>query len=137
MSQPAEENFKETHVPEGWPELTPSRRTQLAKRAGQGSVGSQGSMEGARGLLIAGSVIAFAAGLLVAFFVTSEHGLMAGSMAFVCTIVSVAIYFIPAFIAHIGSHPRATEITLLNFLAGWLVIGWLAALIWALVKPGR
>jgi hypothetical protein len=88
-------------------------------------------------LLIGGAVIALAIGIFTAFFITMDHGLGAGIVGFICAVVGVAIYLLPAFIAHLGGHPRAREITLLNFLAGWLVLGWLAALIWALVGKRR
>jgi hypothetical protein len=41
------------------------------------------------------------------------------------------IYFMPAIIAHNHEHPNAPAITVLNFVAGWTFVGWVAALVWA------
>jgi hypothetical protein len=49
-------------------------------------------------------------------------------------IVGTAVYLIPTFLAH--GKVKSHEIFLLNMLAGWTVIGWVAALVWALAdKP--
>ena len=46
-----------------------------------------------------------------------------------------ALYFLPALIAgHRHLHERAA-ITLLNLFLGWTFIGWVIALIWAIVAP--
>lgn len=47
------------------------------------------------------------------------------------------LYFVPAVIAASLDHPRASEIFLLNLLAGWTVIGWFGALVWALMGEGK
>ncbi|WP_419855730.1 superinfection immunity protein [Candidatus Poriferisodalis sp.] len=44
-------------------------------------------------------------------------------------------YLLPAIIAKRGEHPDAAQIAVLNFLAGWTVVGWIVALVWALRKP--
>lgn len=119
-----------THVPEGWPEMTPARRTQLAKRAAEGPAPDVG---GARNLMIALGIVAFVVGILAVVFSEVEGGGML--LVFFTSAISVVILFIPAFIAHVQGHPRASAITLLNVLAGWTIIGWIAALIWALSKP--
>jgi len=49
--------------------------------------------------------------------------------------VVVAVYLIPGMIAGIRNHPRKGAIIALNLLLGWTFLGWVAALIWALVKP--
>jgi hypothetical protein len=46
------------------------------------------------------------------------------------------IYLIPAIIASRRSHPYSGRIFALNLFLGWTTIGWLGALIWALIKPG-
>ena len=40
-------------------------------------------------------------------------------------------YFIPFFVAAGRKHRFSTAIGLINLLLGWTVIGWLAAMIWA------
>jgi hypothetical protein len=47
-------------------------------------------------------------------------------------ILSVAIYFTPTFIALVRKHPNGAPIFLVNFLLGWICIGWIIALIWSL-----
>ena len=50
-------------------------------------------------------------------------------------IVGIVIYFIPYFI---GSDRRnSTGIFLLNLFLGWTLIGWVGALIWALVDDKK
>ena len=51
--------------------------------------------------------------------------LIAGAAAFV--------YLLPSFIAALRAAPRFLGIYLLNLLAGWSFIGWVAALIWSFV----
>ena len=46
------------------------------------------------------------------------------------TLVSLFLYFLPAFLARKRSD--FTAILLLNLLAGWTFIGWIIALVWAL-----
>ncbi|QRR09745.1 superinfection immunity protein [Burkholderia sp. MS455] len=47
-------------------------------------------------------------------------------------IVLLLLYFIPSIIAFRRHHHNRTAITALNVLLGWSVIGWIAALVWAL-----
>ena len=44
------------------------------------------------------------------------------------------IYFAPALVAGHLKHRQFTGILLLNMLLGWTFIGWVAALIWAVLK---
>ena len=52
-------------------------------------------------------------------------------------IVFLAIYFIPTIVAYNRDHHNKTAIIVLNIVAGWLLIGWIVALIWSCtaVKP--
>lgn len=50
---------------------------------------------------------------------------------FVCTILSLSIYFLPSIVADERLHPNTTAIFLLNLFLGATVIGWIGALIWA------
>jgi hypothetical protein len=54
---------------------------------------------------------------------------------FVVIAIIAALYFIPYLTAHKRRVKHLTAIGLLNLAFGWTVIGWFAALIWALVDP--
>lgn len=43
------------------------------------------------------------------------------------------LYFAPSIVAFYRAKPSRFGIALLNLLAGWTVIGWLAAFIWACI----
>ncbi len=47
----------------------------------------------------------------------------------------LGLYFVPTIIAVSNRHPRRVPIIVLNTLAGVSVVGWIAALIWALMPP--
>jgi len=44
------------------------------------------------------------------------------------------LYFLPAVIALLRKHKNKLAIFLLNFLLGWTVLGWVASLIWSVMK---
>ena len=43
----------------------------------------------------------------------------------------LALYFLPAIVAHARHSTSATGITVVNLLLGWTGIGWFATLLWA------
>ena len=45
--------------------------------------------------------------------------------------------FLPAIIAHSQATKHRLLITLLNVLLGWTLVGWIAAILWALVDSVR
>lgn len=49
----------------------------------------------------------------------------------------VVLYFVPLTLAIWRGHPKGMAIMALNVALGWTVVGWLAALIWALSGPAR
>jgi hypothetical protein len=52
-------------------------------------------------------------------------------------LIAIPIYLIPTIVANSRRHPNVTGVFLINLLLGWLLIGWAAALIWAVVaEPG-
>jgi peptidoglycan/LPS O-acetylase OafA/YrhL len=51
--------------------------------------------------------------------------------------VALIFYFLPALIAFLRGHPARWGILVLNFLAGFTVIGWLGSLVWAFIGGGR
>lgn len=52
-------------------------------------------------------------------------------------VVSLALYFLPWLIAKGRDHENSLAIFWTNFLLGWVVIGWIVALIWALTSNTR
>jgi hypothetical protein len=49
-------------------------------------------------------------------------------------VISTALYFLPTIITLARHKKQTLAIVLLNIFAGWTGIGWIAALIWAVVK---
>lgn len=45
------------------------------------------------------------------------------------------VYFLPWIIANHRCHYKQTAIFFLNIFLGWTLIGWVAALVWALANP--
>jgi Superinfection immunity protein len=54
---------------------------------------------------------------------------------FVVAVSTLAVYLLPGFVAACRDHPRATAVFVLNLVLGWTVIGWIAALVWAIRTP--
>lgn len=52
-------------------------------------------------------------------------------------IVVAFFYFIPWIVALRNSHRHAVGIFLLNLFLGWTFIGWIGALIWAVLPPEK
>lgn len=48
-------------------------------------------------------------------------------------IVGLLFYFIPTIIAIKREHPNRVAIICLNVLLGWVIIGWVGALIWSVL----
>ena len=49
-------------------------------------------------------------------------------------ILLIAIYFIPTIIAVRKNHFQKTAIILINIFLGWSFVGWVVALVWAVMK---
>ncbi len=45
-----------------------------------------------------------------------------------------ALYFLPTLIAFLRQHKNSLAIFLLNLLLGWTVLGWVASLVWSVMK---
>jgi T4 superinfection immunity protein len=56
------------------------------------------------------------------------------AVGFLIILVSLVLYFLPTIIARSANHRQLTAIFALNLLLGWTILGWVAALVWALVK---
>jgi len=51
--------------------------------------------------------------------------------------VLLIAYFTPLIVAVLRNHRFTTAIGLINFLLGWTIVGWLAAIVWAVNKDVR
>ena len=49
-------------------------------------------------------------------------------------VLTFVLYFLPAVIAFLRKHKNKLAIFLLNLLLGWTVLGWVASLIWSVMK---
>jgi len=49
-------------------------------------------------------------------------------------VLTFVLYFLPAVIAFLRKHKNKLAILLLNFLLGWTALGWVASLIWSVMK---
>lgn len=54
--------------------------------------------------------------------------------AFILILAGIVLYFLPTIIAAQRHTQHAGGIVAVNFFFGWTVLGWLAALIWAIVE---
>jgi hypothetical protein len=52
-------------------------------------------------------------------------------------VISLGIYFLPTIWAKERRHHNAAAIFVVNLLFGWTLIGWAAALVWALTRPAH
>lgn len=52
-------------------------------------------------------------------------------------ILGAVLYFVPLAIAMMRRHRNTLAIGLLNVFLGWTVLGWIGALIWAVIKSGK
>jgi len=55
-------------------------------------------------------------------------------LALLLIFLAFTFYFIPTAIAHQRRAQHFTGIFLINLVFGWTVLGWIAALIWAIVE---
>jgi len=55
-------------------------------------------------------------------------------LAFTC---AVAMYFLPAIIAHQRRHVSSGAILLVNLFLGWSIIGWIVCFAWACIGHTR
>lgn len=54
-------------------------------------------------------------------------------LAFVLSLV-LLVYFVPTLVAARRGHRNALAVFLLNFFLGWTLLGWVAALVWAVMR---
>jgi hypothetical protein len=60
-----------------------------------------------------------------------------GGCAMMPLVILLFFYIIPTGVAANRKHPNFGAICALNILLGWTFIGWVAALVWALITPKR
>ena len=48
-------------------------------------------------------------------------------------ILFIALYFLPSIVAMARMHKNKTAVIATNILLGWTAIGWIAAMIWAVM----
>lgn len=83
---------------------------------------------GEHGVALIGFLILLFCGLC-GFLSGTDSGVMFGYI-----VIGVPIYFLPAYLGRF--HRQATAITALNVLLGWTLLGWVAALVWAVSDDG-
>jgi len=54
----------------------------------------------------------------------------------VVLLAGLPLYFLPSIVAGVRRHHNLFGVVLLNLFAGWTMIGWIAAMIWAWAAPG-
>ena len=52
-------------------------------------------------------------------------------------LLGLPVYFAPTIIAAIRKTRKFVAILILNLLAGWTVVGWVASLVWAIVADKK
>ena len=60
---------------------------------------------------------------------------MEGLILLVVFAGGVLLYFLPLFVAGVRSVVHVPGIAILNLFLGWTLIGWVAALVWAVSSP--
>jgi hypothetical protein len=58
---------------------------------------------------------------------------MTNTFAFSALFILVVLYFVPMIIAYGRNRKNAAGILLLNLFLGWTLLGWVIALIWAVI----
>ena len=49
-------------------------------------------------------------------------------------VTGLPIYFAPAIVAYYSNHKQLLPIFLVNLFLGWTILGWVGALVWAVIK---
>lgn len=55
----------------------------------------------------------------------------------VYSLIAAALYMLPYILAKIRKKENASAIGILNLLAGWTVLGWIGALVWAAMNSEK
>ena len=89
-------------------------------------------------IVLAGLAVVFTAATSASDKATPEQ-LQAMLVAGAIMLMVGTMYFLPTLIAHARKKANIRPIFLVNFIAGWTVIGWIIALMWAFTAdtPGE
>lgn len=58
---------------------------------------------------------------------------MSAEVVCVMSLIGLPIYFIPSVVAYYRNHTNLLGIFLMNLFLGWLLVGWVGALVWAVL----
>ena len=58
-------------------------------------------------------------------------------MEFFLILAVIFVYFIPTIIAVSREHHNKAAISILNILLGWMLLGWIVALIWSVTAVNK
>jgi len=58
-------------------------------------------------------------------------------LIFIILLFVLPVYFLPTIIAAVRQTRNLIAIIVLNVLAGWTVLGWVASLVWAIVADKK
>lgn len=50
-------------------------------------------------------------------------------------VLGAVVYFVPSMVAWYRGAPRRAGIFVLNLFLGWTFLGWVGALVWAVIEP--
>ena len=62
---------------------------------------------------------------------------LSGILWIIPAVVMLVIYFLPTCVALLRHKRNSLAIFILNFLAGWTAIGWIAAIVWSFMAEDR
>ncbi|MCA0175211.1 MAG: superinfection immunity protein [Proteobacteria bacterium] len=76
---------------------------------------------------------ALSAVLVVAGLLVAAWGGLAGLLVTVTLVALLALYLLPSIAADQLDHQHRVAIVALNLLLGWTLLGWVVALVWAVM----
>lgn len=118
-----------------------------AASSGPAGVTNRETMKGARTILLYGAISISAAVVLAAVISllggqqylellwSWSSGVLSLAAPVPLFFIAGALYLVPTIVAYRIKHHNAAAIFALNFLLGWTLLGWIAALIWSLTRP--
>lgn len=69
------------------------------------------------------------------YTVANHEGFAMESVIFL--VFAFFFYFAPAIVGEVRRHPQRHAISALNLFLGWTLLGWVAALVWALTAVNQ
>ena len=115
--------FDPAHVPDSWRHAPrPVARGFRRKTSGGDATAVWLGGVGAYVVSLVGCWVLFGGGAAVSLLLFS---------------IGALIYFLPTLVAWSEDHPQIAALAALNIILGWTIIGWGAAMVWALIKKSR